>query len=372
VNRKLRMLAFIIAATLLPGCWDFQEVSTLSFATTVGIDRGPGNRIGVTVQVPITQNALPPVAGGGETGKKFYMINLTAGTVNEAFDRLETRTDRTLVLNQNKSVIIGEAAARHDIKPLLDYLTRSAQAPLQALVFVTDGIAALDVLKLDPVQNILPGMIFINSGQSVTKSDEAFYIPLWQFQQKLIHSSKDAFAPLVRIDRAHRVHDISGLAVFNGNRLAGKLTPEETESFGLITGLSKAGLTMFSSPQGEITLRTLQAKSRLKVRLRQGKPFFEVHVVVFGSVSENTGGQLTIFPREIDSYQRAIEKEIREAITDLIKKLQAFNSDVINFGEEFRVQHQAVWQKTDWKAVYPTVPFAVKVKVRILSNGRFR
>ncbi len=372
MNRKFRMLALVIAATLLSGCWDFQEVGTLSFATTVGIDRGPGNRVGLTVQIPITQNALPPVVGGGQAGKKFYMISLTARTVNEAFDHLETRTDRTLVLNQNKSIIISETAARHDVQALLDYLTRMAQAPLQALVFVTDGITALDVLKLDPIQNILPGMLFINSGQSVTKSDEAFYIPLWQFQQKLVHKSKDVFAPLVRIDRAHRVHDISGLAVFNGNRLAGKLTPEETESFGLIAGLSKAGMTMFSSPQGEITLRTLQAKTRIKVRLRQGSPFFKVHTEVFGSVSENTGGPTVSSPREINVYQRMVAKEIRGDLEDLIKKLQSFNSDVINFGEEFRVQHQAAWQKTDWKAVYPTVPFAVKVKVRILSNGRFR
>ncbi len=365
------VIALVVTAFIfLPGCWDFHSVDQLSFVTTAGIDQGPENRINLSVQVPIPQNVLPPVVEGGKTEKMFYSINTSAKTVNEAFDLLETRTDRSLMISLNKSIIIGEAAAREGVQPLLDFFTRMPQSPLQALIFITDQIRAEEVLKLTPAPSILPGMFLSSAGQSVTKFDETFFIPLWHFHQKLIHESKDAYAPLIKIDQPHQVYDISGLAVFNGDRMAGKLSIEETEAFGLVTGLSKAALTVFSSSQNTITLRTLQAKTKIKVKLRQGIPHFKINTAVNGSINE-LEKQEPIYPN-IERYQKSIAAELQHKIEALIKKLQSCNSDVVNFGEAFRVQHQSVWKKTAWKKVYPTVPFSVQVKVKILSDGRFR
>ncbi len=343
-----------------------------SFITSVGIDRGPQNTVNLSVQIPITQNALPSVIGGGNQSKKFYIVNLNAKTVHQAFGLLEARTDRSLTINQNKTIIIGEEAAHQDIQPVLDYLERTTQAPIQALVFVADGTRAEEVLKLEPVQNQLPGMMFLSAGQSISKYDRTYFIPLWQFHQKIIHGSKDTFAPLVKVDQIHRVYIISGLAVFNGNRMAGKLDWKESEVFGLLTGLEKSGLITFNLPNGQITLRNVSGKPQIKVRLQHGRPFFEVKIKVQGSTSELTNKKTVISHPEIIKYQRIIAREIQWRINDLIRKLQAYNSDVINFGEEFRVQHQNVWKKTGWKKSFPTVPFRVTVKVQIVSVGRFR
>ncbi|HEX3046409.1 MAG TPA: Ger(x)C family spore germination protein [Bacillota bacterium] len=372
MNRKIGLLLLFISLGLLPGCWDLQEVDKLSFATTVGIDSGPGNSISLSLQAPITQAALPPVVGGGKQEKKFYLLNQTAKTVARAFDYLEAQTDRSLILNQTKSVIFGETVARRDIQPVLDHLVRTVQTPLSCYVFIADGIAAAEILKLDPAQNILPGMMFVSAGQSNSKYDMTYFIPLWQFQQKLIHESKDTFAPLISVDAERRIYVISGLAVFCGNRMTGKLSGEEVEVFGLATGIKKAGVMAFSVPDGEVALRHVHGNSRINVKLQQGKPFFEIETNVQGSVSELTTPNMLLSPQRINRYQKIIARSIEARMTDLVKKLQGYNSDIINFGEEFRVQHQKAWKKTDWRKVYPVVPFTVKAKVKILSDGRFR
>jgi spore germination protein KC len=372
LKRKFLLPFIIIATSILPGCWDFQSVDKNAFVTTIGIDRGSGNTVNLTIQVPITQNALPAEVTGVKQGKLFYLATVNAKTVNQGFDFLDTMTARTLVINQNKSVIIGEEAARNDLKPLLDFLERDPQAPMQALVFVTDGMTAEDVLKLEPVQNQLPGLMFISAEQSITKYDMTFFTKIWEIQQRLINKTKDPFAPLISIDQAHKLYVISGLAAFNGSKMAGKLTWNEAEFFGLVAGLSKSGLITFSVPDGELTLRNIVGHTRIKVTMQDDKPFFEVNTAIQGMISEVTNGKTLISPRETLRYQKIVAKEIRTQITDLIKKLQGLNCDIINFGEEFRVQHQDIWKKTDWKKVFPTVAFTVKVKVEISSAGSFR
>jgi spore germination protein KC len=362
----------LITVCFLPGCWDFQSVDKIIFATTIGIDRGSDNTVNLSIQAPITQNALPAVITGGKLEKLFYLTTVNAKTVNQGFDFLDTMTARTLVINQNKSIIIGEEAARNDLKPLLDFLERDPQAPMQALVFVANGMTAEEVMKLEPVQNVLPGIMFISAQQSITKYDMTFFTQVWQIQQRLIHKTKDPFAPLIRVDQAHKLYVISGLAVFNGSKMAGKLTWNEAEVFGLLTGLSKAGTITFSLPDGEVTLRNIVGNTQIQVTMQDNKPFFKVNTAVKGAISEVTNGKTLISRQDTLRYQKIVAKEIRTRITDLIKKLQGYNSDLINFGEEFRVQHQDIWKKTDWKKVFPTVTFTVQVKMEIPRDGSFR
>lgn len=367
-----RLFFILISVCFISGCWDLQEVDKLAFATTIGIDPGPQDSVNLSIQVPIVQTGLPPVITGGKEEKKFFIVNQIAASVTDAFDHLETKATRSIVLNQAKSVIIGEAIAHKDIRPIMNHFIRTTQMPLPAYIFVTDTISAEQVLTLEPVQNLLPGMLLITAGQSIIKYDMTYFIQHWQFQQKLIHRSKDAYAPLISIDQVHRLYVVSGLAVFNGYRMVGKLSSQETEIFGLLTGLQKSGLMTFNIPGGKLSLRNVHGKTKIKVNMEHRRPFFKIETVVYGAVTELTIPKLTISPQDIVRYQKIIAEEIENRTTDLVKKLQEYNSDIINFGEEFRVQHQNIWNHTDWKSLFPTAPFEVKVKVHIEGDGRFR
>jgi hypothetical protein len=45
--------------SILPGCWDLEEVDRRAFATTLGIDTNPSHQFILTVQIPIPQKMLP-------------------------------------------------------------------------------------------------------------------------------------------------------------------------------------------------------------------------------------------------------------------------------------------------------------------------
>lgn len=371
---RISLLPFLLFFLLLfiSGCWDLAEIDRRSFATTIGIDVTPEQMVLLSVQIPFPQKMLPPgtVSGGAEQGKEFNTISITAKTVHTAFNELQTKTYRNLVIQQNKSVIIGEAAAQQGVKPLMDFLLRSPKAPPQSLVFIAHVQTAHEILTFSPKQKTLPGEQFIQVAQSDEKYDRTYFIPIWLFEQKLTHETKDTYAPLITFDEADGQFIIAGLGVFNGDRLAGELNMEETQFFGLIKSLTRAGQMTFEfSERNMVSLNDVTAKTRIKVETSAGLPHFNIKTNIKGAIGELPGGESEITPALLGRLEQAIAKEIESKMAAVIKRLQAFNSDCINFGEELRVQHQGIWETINWKKVFPGIPFTVRVKVAIDRNG---
>lgn len=381
MNKKIVVwLQFAIIFCLLltlSGCWDLQEVDRRVFATTMGIDLGTGDRVELSVQVPQPQKMLPPGAKAGETGKKFSTLSTTAETVLNAFSDLQGKTNGELVIQQNKSIIMGEEAARRGVTPLLDWLLRSPTAPPQALVFIARGSKAKDILTFEPAQESLPGLDFMQAAQSIVKYDRTYFIPIWKFGQKLVHGTKDAYAPLISVDQAEGQFIIAGLAVFNGKRMVGELSPEETQSFGILANIIKSGsMTIDLSGGRKLTLRNVGAQTRLKVNMNRETPAFLVKTTVTGSLSELTGGYLKLTPHENQHLEKIAVQEIHSRLESVIRKLQKLNSDTLDFGEQLRAQHPDVWKRIArtraWKKVFPTAPFQIDLKVKIQRDGVWR
>lgn len=372
--RKRILAGFILFLTVTTaGCWDLRDPDRLAYATTIGIDREPRDQIRLTIQLPITQNLLPPGYQSSGGGQQFSLASLKGISVDEAFHKLQTMTYRDLAVGQNKSVIVGTEAAEKDMRSLLNYLTRDAQAPPQSLVMVADGASAAEVLALRPSTQNLPGLEFFQTAQIVDKYDRTYFIPIWEFHQRLIHESKDPYAPLIAIDRKVSRYILSGLAVFSGNRLAGKLSERETQAFGMLVSLMRSGHMAFRLSSGEtVTLRNVQAKTRIKVVRNQVMPEFIVRTRIRGSISEWTGGQRLIRQPELRYLQLVVARSVHRDLVRVIRKLQEYNADVINFGEQLRVQDNRFWKKADWRRIYPRVPVVVRVDVKIVSDGTMR
>lgn len=375
-------LQFSVSFSLLltlSGCWDLEEVDRRVFATTIGIDLDTrsGDEVLLSVQVPIPQKMIPQGAKSGETGKKFNTVSTTAETVYSAFSDLQAKTNGELVIQQNKSIIMGEDAARRDVTPILDWLLRSPTAPPQALIFIARHTTAKNILTFEPGEESLPGLDFVQAAQSIVKYDRTTFIPIWKFGQKLVHGTKDAFAPLISIDPSERSFIIAGLAVFNGKRMVGELNPDETQSFGILANVMKAGSMTIDLDGGKrLTLRNVGAQTRLKVNMNRETPAFLVKTTVTGSLSELTGGYMKLTPHENQHLEKMALQEIHSRLESVIRKLQKLNSDTIDFGEQLRAQHPDVWKRIArtraWKKVFPTAPFQIDLKVKIQRDGVWR
>jgi spore germination protein KC len=369
----------LLLLLLLSGCWDFEEIDRRAFITTLGIDLAPQNQVEVSDQIPFSQDMLPPGSRAGtKENKVFQTLSVTSRTVYEGFRNLQTKTTRRLVIQQNKALIFSQAAAREEIGSFMAWIERSPKAPPQALVFVTQQHTAKEILSFTPILKNLPGLEYVVSSQSKVKYDQTYFIPFWLFRQKLLYGNADAFAPLLDFNQQEGVYVKEGLAVFNGFRMAGELDASEAKLFGILTGKMKnGGLTLqLDSPEYGagvfLSLRGVKGSSKVEVEIKDGAPLFRVSTKVTCSVSELVRDRRELTPNHTKELEKTIAKFLRPRLENLIKKLQGFNSDPINFGEALRITHFKWWRTHRWKKVFPTIPFAVKVQVNIERDGVLR
>ena len=363
---------FLLLALSAAGCWDFEEVDRRAFAATIGIDPAAGGRVRLSVQIPVVSSGKGGPTGGGEGG--FITLAQTARTVHECFAALQAKTSRDLVIQQNKTIVLGEAAARGGVEPLLDYLRRNPKAPPQSLVFIARGRSAAEILSFAPSEEILPAFALILAGQAISKADRVYFIPLWQFIQKLVHQSKDPYAPLIEVDRTEKTFILAGIGVFAGDRLAGELDPEETQAFGLLANLMKAGTVTFARPGGKITLRNVKGKTKIKIRMEAGRPSFVLTITVDAALGEDTGGWTGLASADYRRLEREAASALKPRLLAVIKKLQGWGADVIDLGETLRAYRPRLWEsiKGSWREIYRKAPVEVEVKVRIARDGILR
>lgn len=282
------------------------------------------------------------------------------------------------MIQENKVIIVSEPVARLGIDPVLAWFARSPKVSPQALIYIVRQHTAKELLCFDPAAKRLPGQELPISSQSVFKYDLTCYLQFWQFRQKLLDPARDPFAPLIDYSREEGVYIQKGLAVFDGDRLAGGLTGQETQTLGLLANQMRAGGMTFDLPPEKYgpghraSLRNAKGRTKIQVKIKQGQPFFIVKTEVTGAISELVGERRSLSPL----YSRQLETEmariIRRREIALIQKMQSLHSDIINFGEQLRVQQYTWWKKHDWKKVFPTVSFAVQAKVHIVRDGVVR
>ncbi len=381
-KKEFNFILYTLLLTLLlslSGCWNLVEIDKRAFITALGIDRNQRGGAGVTIQIPMPMRMLPPsVNGGAQSGKRFTVTSFDDETVNAALNDLQSKTFYELVIEQNKAIVIGEQAARAGLKPLIEYLIRDPKSPPQALIFIAHNHSAREILSATPIQEVLPGLQFFQSSHLVIKYDRTYFIPVWDFLRRVVHQPTDTFAPLLDYDPGEKRFIAAGLGVFNGYRLAGKLDGRETQYFGLLAGLMRSGnLTLNLPDSRKISLQSVRGKSRIKaVKNQAGMPAFRINIEVTGGISEIITGQKK-YPKDLSpAYVRQVESEIQRVLTrqiiPVVRKLQRYNSDVIDFGEQLRVQRPELWKRLNWKRVFPKVSFKLAVKVKITRDGVFQ
>ncbi|MEW5761609.1 MAG: Ger(x)C family spore germination protein [Bacillota bacterium] len=396
IKVKTLLPAVLLLALLVAGCWDLREVEDLGYVLATAIDRAPGNRVKVIVQLPNPR----VVGGGGPRGavtpsasvasKPYRNYAGTGATMFDAIRAISQESARRLFFAQNRTVIISERMAREGLREVLDFLSRSVEIRRHlTMVFVVRGDPA-QILDVPNPHSPMPALRIDDIVKWRGQTSRFAPVPLSRFLEFLSLEGAEPYAgvieavpnPTYRAGQGERDAPepprsirLRGAALFRGDRLVGFLNEAETR--GLLWALSevRGAQVVFPLPGGrpgeQGTAEIQRARGKIEPEVIRGRIVMTIKVFTEGNLAEVEGTLDLSRPEVMEQLDRALAAAIRGEVLAAVEKTQEAGADVFGFGEAFHRKFPREWKriKKNWPELFRDLEVRVEVKATIRRTG---
>lgn len=235
----MRLSALLAAVSLLTGCSKASPLGNRLFAEAVGVDVR-GTEVAITV--------MGYVADQGDQGDS--MCRTAGGTsLTGALAALTGQTGREPYFPHNGALVIGEAAARQGMEPVLLFFTDYPGCRSGVPLIIAEDHAASVVAKLSE-----DGAPDVRLLQQLTDPEEmagrTVSTPL--YTTMTASGAGDFAAPLVQA--SENGLRVTGTALCRAGVMTGRLSPEETVGLHLLNGTLKNALVQCELPEGRVVV----------------------------------------------------------------------------------------------------------------------
>lgn len=378
------MTVFIIASMIFTsGCWSRRELNRLAILEAFGVDRDTKSG-----EIILSQQIVKPAAkaGGGSKGNNgssdsaFWTLTARGETFFDAIRKGAVRSSRRLYYGHNKVIVIGEEAAKEGVGPLLDLAGRDPELRPGVWVFIAKGVTAEEIIKAKSEQGPIPALVLDGLAKLNRASSYNAVIHIEDFLSMVSSETTAAYASRIEIAERKKEGEqefvefkLSGAAVFRKDKLIGWLEEKETRGMLWVIGKVQGGIIIVKSPDNQnVGLEILNARSKIKPEIREGKLFIIVEITAQSNLGDsNSNRDLTmpaIYSDLIAEQSKVIEEEVRACLEIAQKK---YHADLFGFGEAIHQNYPEDWKliKDKWDEIYPTIPVELKIKTNINRYG---
>ncbi|MFY3792022.1 Ger(x)C family spore germination protein [Ureibacillus sp. MALMAid1270] len=366
------LLCFCSAILLLFGCADPKILERISLAILIGYDIEDSNKIRSTVALrSVNQDLQSVVSVASETD------STSKGT------RIKISLDSTKKIGagQLRVVLIGSKLAEKGINETLHSLNMNSEVSSGLYIAVVDGeTRPLLERKYETISDIGQHIYYLldhNIDEQLTLSPT-----LHETVRDCYSPFTDMVLPLLEQDKDDV--QIIGLALFNDDKMVGKLKGDDSFYVVLIREKFDAGIIQTTIPGApfkyisqdvpddlHIALHSIFSNRKIQL-VNEDTPEFDLNIKVSARIFEIHSSITTEEQEVVSKLEEEIEKEFSKEIMRIIKKTQELNSDIFGFGEVYKanVGTKNIDEKK-WKELYPKMKVNVYVKIELLRNGVF-
>lgn len=368
----LRNLLFcLLSVSLLGGCWDAREIEERSSVIAIAFDKHPKG-YEISVQVPIPLKIVGSGGGGGsESGQNAVKIfSGTGETLSDTMDDILDQTNQQLFLGHARVILIGEALAREGMGSLVDAIRRNPEVRRRQWPLVVKG-KAKEALQTNPKLEQIPAQYIITMMETGQRTGRFSDEDLGKTYINLSNPAKNPLMNYMEISEGNLVW--KGLALFEKDRMVGKLSREESQSMLRLREqeLGETANIPCGHKEGKLVFQPKELERKIQVKPRKGAlPEIEIFVKMQGEIIEKIC--------DLDLRKQGIYEKINRWVADryeqtdrkTIRAVQKkWKVDAFNFGNQIRAYHPNLWKKMDWNRDFPHVPIRVRYDVQVLRSG---
>lgn len=372
---KAAVLLVMVMMTLLSGCWDNHELDEMFIITGVALDEAEDpEQMDITMQTGKTRTQGSGSGDANSQENSVILLKTTGDTMAGAITGFNRDSSRTLFLHHNQVLLLGSALAEQGVKDRIDLFMRDQQARKEVLVMVADGRAE-KVLSTEMEQDKISGMFLLRVMEGLYAVSPQYRVRLLDFASRLLDETTSPIAPIAKVVRKddRDIIRISGMAVFKEDRMAGRLSNDETMGYILSMGNVKRCDVTVGTDLGKASFRVIKLDCERDVELRQdGGVGVALSIETTLNVSELRGFEGTTPEALMPHLAEVAQEEIRRKITDTFEIMRKLNTDIYGFGTSVYRKYPKAWKtmKDRWDEIFPDIELTVRVRARLSGTGQ--
>ena len=379
------MFLLLSVALLTGGCWDSQELNTLSIISATSIDRSNG-KWEISFQVVIPQSIATQTGGGGAGSQSPTTIFSTKGrSIAEAMQNASLETSRKLFFAHNSVLILSEDVARKEgVGEILDFFLRPFESRETMSVLLTKGKASNLLEVLIPLEKISGNAIQRIIDQSQKNLSQAQNMRLIDFARMVASLDESAMAPELEVSgdltkqssldalkstRNDAVIKLGELGVFRKDKLVGWIDQKDSRSVAWLSDRVSSMIVVFPcSAKGQenqlLSYRVLKSSTKLDPKVIHGKSIIHAKISATGAIDESGCNLDLKNPEVIRDLERTISKQIGGDVMATWSHLQEMNVDLAGFMNAIHRKDPSTWRNL-MKTKRPIEEISLRVQVKI-------
>jgi spore germination protein KC len=411
---KLRIILAVILMLSLPlsGCYDATEIDEEVYALAIGVDKGVNNMIRVTFQYASYKDGGGMGQGGGGGGDEesgevdgTVVSTVEASSLLEGLNLLNAAVNRSISLMHAKMLVFSEDYAREGVSRYVDPLVRFREVREFMRVVVCKGKAEDFILNnktfigSNPAKSI--DLMFEQSKNSGYFPDvifNDFYVDLLTpyGQPSAVYAGVNDFKQLAEASgnveptlntkvehepgsiprKGGTKKELFGTAVFDGDKMVGRLLQNETRFFLMGIGEFRRGFFTLEDPNHPGYVIVIEAlldrNPQIKARFEQGIPIIDMLVTLDVDIVSIQSRSHYETMKNIEELESIVEAYFDKGLKDVITKTQReWNADIFHFGKKIAGRFRTIeeLEAYNWASHYEEAKVNTKVNVSIRRSG---
>ncbi|HBG22901.1 MAG TPA: hypothetical protein DDW83_06555 [Peptococcaceae bacterium] len=407
--RKLMVILLVFILLFTSGCWNRREMDTLTVNSALGFDLITSDGKSKILLSVLTLKPSPGASSGGgsmggDTGQQQtapgQVISITGDTTQDAVRNWGQRSSRQLFMGHTVLFVIGESAAKKGIGWVIDFGTRNRDIPERAMVVVCEGMARDFLQAQSEFEPLLSTEVSNILNQDKNYASKSQAINIIQVMYDLLTPGRDPSLPFLRTitppekgsavrqtpqttegkdnsegeQPQQKVPNLDGVAVFQGENLAGRLNELETQGMLFIIGKALGGIipVAFDSTEKNTSFLFRDVNTKVKPLVKKDEIIFQVEI-------KGTGELIGAAPETIDitkesdikKMENMINQEVEHRCRSAVIKAQELRSDVFGFGDKIHRTQPEVWREIEnrWEEIFPYVEVDITADFSVEHSG---
>ncbi|MFJ7727480.1 Ger(x)C family spore germination protein [Neobacillus sp. NPDC097160] len=368
-----RLIVFIFIPLLLTGCWDQRLLKEQKLIMLIGYDINPNGEVIANTSYPIGKRALENNISSASS--RSTILTTSGRTALDTLLHADLNISERIDTSKVQVIFFGEKMAKKGIYQELDNIYRNPKGALSAKAVIIEGEAAA-AIRLKQEEADINGQYyaeFLKSGEATgffTDYNVQSVCPL------LLKHTKDPLLPLLNVHyEKHRARSV-GMALFDNEKMTGKLNIPESKMFLLLNGTKKqkvSFLVKINQQEKEIqkdfvVVEVINTRQKTKLTVKNDVASANLSVKLQYRITEYPKNHLTK-PLLLNQLNKEIKNTLTKTAESTIAKLQEANCDGFGIEEKIRADHHQLWEKKYKNAALKEIPIKADLQFELINTG---